>query len=108
MADRTLTGRSPARTLIRILDSPEIAQLIAELERLRWTGRKGYPVRSLVGACLAKSLYAIPMWSRTASLIAERAALQEALGGCPSVYACYRVATKLRKHRPLLDVCLSA
>lgn len=95
-----------AESVADILDSPEIAQLIAEFEELRWTGRKGYPIRSLVGACLTKSLYAIPTWSRTASLIAEHAALQEALGGCPSVYACYRFATKLRKHRPLLDVCL--
>ena len=95
-----------AGSVATLLDSPEIAQLIAELEGLRWTGRKGYPVRSLVGACLAKSLYAIPTWSRTAALIAEHTGLQEALGGCPSVYACYRFATKLRKHRPLLDVCL--
>ena len=43
----------------------------------------------------------IPTWSRTAALIAEHTGLQEALGGCPSVYACYRFATKLRKHRPL-------
>ena len=95
-----------AGSVAALLDSPEIAQLIAELEGLRWTGRRGYPVRSLVGACLAKSLYAIPTWSRTAALIAEHTGLQEALGGCPSVYACYRFATKLRKHRPLLDVCL--
>ena len=106
MAGRTVTGRSPARTLTTIPDSPEITQLIAELEGLRWTGRKGYPIRSLVGACLAKSPYAIPTWSRTAALIAEHTGLQEARGGCPSVYACYRFATKLRKHRPLLDACL--
>ena len=49
-----------AESVADILDSPEIAQLIAELEGLRWTGRKGYPTRSLVGACLTKSLYAIP------------------------------------------------
>ena len=95
-----------AGSVVALLDSPEIAQLIAELEGLRWTGRRGYPVRSLVGACLAKSLYAIPTWSRTASLIAEHTGLQEALGGCPSVYACYRFAAKIRKHRPLLDACI--
>ncbi len=95
-----------AESVADILDSPEISQLIAELDALRWTGRRGYPTRSLVGACLAKSLYAIPTWSKTAALIKEHAALQEALGGCPSVYALYRFAAKLRKHRPLLDVCL--
>jgi hypothetical protein len=73
---------------------------------LRWTGRKGNPVRALVGACLAKSLYAIPTWSRTAALIAEHAVLRDALGAAPSVYALYRFATKLRRHRPLLDSCL--
>ena len=95
-----------AGSVATLLDSPEIAGLIWELEGLRWTGRKGYPTRSLVGACLAKSLYAISTWSRMAALISEHTGLQEALGGCPSVYACYRFATKLRKHRPLLDVCL--
>ena len=54
-----------------------------------------------------KSLYAIPTWSRTAALIAEHRALQDALGGCPSVYACYRFAEKLRRHRPALDACLA-
>jgi hypothetical protein len=26
------------------LDSPEIAELIADLEATRWTGRPGYPI----------------------------------------------------------------
>jgi hypothetical protein len=68
---------------------------------------QGYPIRSLVGACLVKSLYAIPTWSRTAALIAEHAALRDALGDAPSVYACYRFAAKLREHKPLLDACLA-
>src|SRR5207244_3824828 len=42
----------------------------------------------------------------TAALIAEHAALREALGEAPSVYALYRFATKLRQHKPLLDACL--
>jgi hypothetical protein len=73
---------------------------------LRWTGRKGYPIRALVGACLVRSLYAIPTWSRTAALISEHAALREALGPAPSVFACYRFAAKLRQHKPLLDACI--
>jgi hypothetical protein len=63
-------------------------------------------IRSLVGACLVKSLYQIPTWSRTAALIADHAALQGALGAAPSVYACYRFTTKLRAYKPLLDACL--
>jgi len=103
LADQTVARRSVATTLSDLLDSSEIVALCGELEALRWTGRKGYAIRSLVGACLAKSLYALPTWSRTAALIAEHDALQAALGGCPSVYALYRFAAKLREQKPLLD-----
>ena len=108
MVGKTLAPRrgGPAESVADILDSAEIAQLIAELEGLRWTGRKGYPTWALVGACLTKSLYAILTWSRTAALIAEHPVLQAAIGGCPSVYALYRFARKLRTHKPLLDACL--
>lgn len=102
----SVTRRSVATELSEILDSPEIRRLIIDLENLRWTGRRGYSIRSLVGAVIAKSLYAIPTWTRTAALIAEHEALQRVLGDVPSVYALYRFATKLRKHKPLLDACL--
>src|SRR5881396_424807 len=69
---------------------------------------RGYPIRSLVGACLAKSLYAIPTWTRTVALIAEHEALADALGGTPSVFACYRFAAKLRANRPALNACFDA
>jgi Transposase DDE domain len=107
LAVQSIARHPAAETLSRLLDSPEVSALCAELEALRWTGRKGYPIRSLVGACLAKSLYAIPTWTRTVALIAEHNALREAIGGAPSVYACYRFATKLRQHKPLLDVCIA-
>ncbi len=96
-----------AESVSNLLDSPELADLIGELDELRWTGRKGYGSRALVGAALVKSVYAIPTWSRTAALIGEHAALQDALGGAPSVYACYRFATKLREHKPILDAALA-
>ncbi len=73
---------------------------------MRWTGRRGYGARALIGACLVKSLYAIPTWTRTADLITEHVALQDAIGGAPSEWACYRFARKLRQHEPLLDACL--
>jgi hypothetical protein len=38
--------------------------LIAELEATRWTGRPGYPIRTMVGLALAKSLYALPTWTK--------------------------------------------
>ena len=99
---------APSAAIAEILDSPEVAQLVAELDALRWTGRKGYGSRALVGACLVKSLYAIPAWSRVARLMAEHRALQDAIGDCPSVYAMYRFAEKLRRNRPALDACFEA
>ena len=95
-----------AESVAALLNSAEIVQLIAELEGFRWTGRKGYPTRSLVGACLTKSLYAIPTWSRTARLIGEHPVLRAAIGGAPSVYALYRFTRKLRTQKPLLDACI--
>jgi Transposase DDE domain/Transposase domain (DUF772) len=92
--------------LSAILDSPEIARLIDELEAVRWTGRPGYPVRALLGVALVKSLYAIPTWSRTAALVEEHEALQRVLGEVPSVYAVYRFAAKLRTHGHLLEQCI--
>ncbi len=106
MTTHRIPQRSAASELSDLLDSPEVAELIGELEALRWTGRKGYAVRALVGACLAKALYAIPTWTRTVALIAEHAALRVACGGAPSHWACYRFATKLREHKPLLNTCL--
>jgi hypothetical protein len=32
--------------------------------------------------------------------------LQDALGGCPSEWACYRFTVKLRDNAPALDACL--
>jgi hypothetical protein len=57
---------------------------------------------------LVKALYAIPTWSRTAALIAEHDVLREALGDTPSVYGCYRFATKLRAHHPVVEATLGA
>jgi hypothetical protein len=103
VARRTVVGDVAA-----LLDSPEIAALIGELEALRWTGRKGFGTRALLGACLVKSLFGLPTWTITAALIAEHPGLQEALGGTPSVWAMYRFANKLRENRPALNACLDA
>lgn len=102
----TKVPRRRVTELNAILDSPEIARLIEELEAVRWTGRPGYPIRALLGVALAKSIYAIPTWSRTVALVHEHEALQRALGAVPSVYAAYRFAEKLRKHGHLLDGCI--
>lgn len=106
MASGKIARRATVTEIGALLDSDEIRVMIEELDALRWTGRRGYGARALVGACLVKSLFAFPTWTRVAALIAEHPGLQAALGGCPSLWACYRFTTKLRKHRPLLSDCL--
>jgi hypothetical protein len=108
LAGSTVTRRSVASEIATILDSPEVAALIAELDALRWTGRKGYGARTMLGACLVKALYALPTWTRVADLIAEHPGLETALGGAPSHWACYRFARKLRAEREVLAGCLDS
>jgi hypothetical protein len=71
--------RSDAVQVAALLDSPEITQLVAELEGTRWTGRPGYPIRTMLGMTLAKSLNTLPTWTRTVALVSEHAALRIAL-----------------------------
>src|SRR5207249_6142993 len=108
IASLTVPRRSAVSELSSLLDSPEVAALCEELDALNWTGQKGYGARALVGACLVKSLYAIPTWTRTAALIAEHRALADVLGGTPSHWACYRFCRKLREHSHALADCLDS
>lgn len=66
----------------------------------------------MVGMALAKSVYALPTWTRTVAMVSEhealRAAVTAATHDVPSVYACYRFAAKLRAYKPLLDACLDS
>jgi Transposase DDE domain len=82
--------------------------LIAELDALRWVGRRGYGARTMFGACLVKAIYALPTWTRTADLIAEHPGLASTLGGTPSHWACYRFARKLRSERRRIASCIDA
>lgn len=95
----------------RLLESPEIQRLIAELTETRWTGRPGYPVRTMVGMALAKSLYALPTWTKVVALVGEHWRLQRALG-CegdpPSKWAAYRFAEKLRDNGESVERCIDA
>jgi hypothetical protein len=95
-----------AAQIVALLDSPEIARLISDLQETRWTGRRGYPLRAMVGLALVKSVYTIPTWSRTVRLVGEHAALQDALGVAPSIHAAYRFTVKLREHSAALVDCL--
>lgn len=111
MAVPKVAPRPASGQVAELLDSPEIRQLIADLEATRWTGRPGYPIRTMVGLALCKSLYALPTWTKTVALVREHWALQRALG-CegepPSVYAAYRFAEKLRAHGDKLERCIDS
>lgn len=109
MALSNVARRSAASELSDLLDSPEIQELIAGLEATRWTGRPGYPIRTMVGLCLVKARYAVPTWTTTVALVQEHWGLQRALGcegNPPSVYAAYRFAEKLRDHGAMVERCI--
>ncbi|HEV2124462.1 MAG TPA: transposase [Chloroflexota bacterium] len=108
MAKASVPPKRGADQLRRLLASPEVSALIVELDGTRWTGRPGYPIRTMVGMTLVKSLYVLPTWTRTVRLVGEHAALRKAIGGAPSVDACYRFTRKLREHRGALDACIAA
>jgi hypothetical protein len=97
MASPKVAGGAASAAPKVVLDSPEIGHLIEELEATRWTGRPGYLIRTMVGLALAKSLYAIPTWTKVVALVAEHWKLQRVLGcegNPPSVYAAYRFAER--------------
>jgi hypothetical protein len=75
MTSPNVPRRSVAADLAAILNSPEVARLIDDLQETRLTGRPGYPIRSMVAMMLTKSLYALPTWTRTVALVREHPAL---------------------------------
>jgi Transposase DDE domain len=110
MTTRNVARRSVAEDLSDILDSPEVSRLIDELQETRLTGRPGYPLRSMIGMVLAKSLYALPTWTRTVALVREHTALAAVIapdGDIPSLWSCYRFTGKLRDHAHLLAGCIA-
>src|ERR1022692_3990511 len=108
MTTTKVARRSVAENLSGILASPEVSRLIDELQATRWTGRPGYPLTAMIGMALAKSMYAIPTWTRTVALVREHRDLAAVIapdGQVPSEWACYRFAAKLRDHMDLLEGC---
>jgi hypothetical protein len=109
MAVPKVAPRPAFAEVAELLDSPEIGRLILELEATRWTGRPGYPIRTMVGLCLVKARYALPTWTKTVALVREHWALQRALGcegNPPSVYAAYRFSEKLRDNGEMVQHCI--
>jgi len=105
------TAKVQPRTVEQVrtlLDSPEVAAWIADLQAARPSrrGRPGYPLRAMVGMAFVKTLYGFPTWARTARLVSEHTALQQVLGAVPSVYACSRFTAKLLRFGGSLDACI--
>lgn len=111
MASPKVAPEQASSVVKTLLESPEIAALIGELQETRWTGRPGYPIRTMIGLALVKSLYALPTWTKAVGLVAEHWRLQRALG-CegepPSKWSAYRFAAKLREHDDKLERCIDA
>ena len=110
MTTPKVSRRSVASDLSAILASSEVSNLIDELQATRSTGRPGYPLRTMIGMALAKSMYAIPTWTRTVALVKEHRDLAAVIapdGQVPSEWACYRFAGKLRKHTDMLEECIT-
>ncbi len=64
----------------------------------------------MIGMALAKSLYALPTWTRTVALVKEHPALAAVIapdGEVPSLWACYRFTAKLREHSDVLEGCIA-
>jgi hypothetical protein len=90
---------------------PEFGALIADLEATRWTGRPGYGVKTLLGACLVKHVFALPTWTRVAALIADHWKLQRVLdceSDPPSHWSLYRFVRKLRANGESIESCVDA
>jgi Transposase DDE domain len=73
---------------------------------LKLRKRRGYGTRTIIGACLIRTLYVLPTWTRTVRLIEEHTALAAVIGGTPSEWACYRFISKLREHSAALADCV--
>jgi Transposase DDE domain len=65
----------------------------------------------MIGLALAKSLYALPTWTKVVALVADHWRLQRALG-CegdpPSKWSAYRFAEKLRQHGDKVERCIDS
>lgn len=109
MAHGKVARRTVVSDVAAILDSPEVSALIEAVnDSGSPRGRKGYGTRALLGSCLIRSLFGLPTFTMTAALIAEHRGLEDALGGCPSMWAMYRFSVKLQKNRPAIQACLDS
>jgi IS5 family transposase len=102
-----------AETIAVLLDSPEIVDLIGELDFLKWTGRRGYSTRTLMGVIFTKTLFGQRTWTQTLALIRDHTKLRSVIGceddrDLPSIDAVYRFTKKLRLCEGQRQECIDA
>lgn len=92
-----------ANALKECLAAREMRSLERAIAAARWTGRPGYPIRSMVGIALLRSAGKLHV-SEAMRVVADHRPIRAALGiegDPPSAYACYRFEAKIRGKRLL-------
>lgn len=89
-----------------IFARPEVGQLVATLQQMRWTGRPGYPIVVMVRTLIAKIAYQLPCVTQLVRFLRDHAELRAACGissadQIPSIDAHYRFMKKLRASNAL-------
>ncbi len=88
MAGTTVPPIRDAGQIKALLDSPEVASLIAELEATRWTGRPGYPIRAMAKGqvpCSHVGALCSPLTTRPVGAAAPMQEMQRAGGRSSSM-----------------------
>ena len=97
--------------LVMILEALPAEMLIAALERERWTGRPGYPVRGMWSALIAGVLYGCEHIAEVVRLLQRDKEVRMVCGfhkGClPGEDALGRFLKKLVRHEDLMEGCFT-
>lgn len=96
--------------LVMVLEALDAEKLIGTLERERWTGRKGYPVRGMWSALIAGLLYQCPSIAEVVRLLRRDKDTRMICGfygkdTIPGEDALGRFVNKLVRHEKLLEEC---
>ena len=95
--------------LAAILDGVDDGPLLDVLQAYRWTGRRGYPIKAMLRACLAKFVLKIRYNNQLLERLRGSRHLREVCGfgeEVPSESALSRFTDRLADHQDLLEQCL--
>jgi IS5 family transposase len=100
-----------AHRLVMVLEALPAEKLLFTLERERWTGRKGYPVRGMWSALIAGVLYQCHSIAEVVRLLRRdkdtRAVCGFSKDKIPSEDALGRFLNKLVGHEELVEACFA-